>query len=192
VDSQTIAYIAILVLGTASYAVGIKQVIDDTYSPSIFSRCVWLLLAINSFAGVLLSSGSGAAILLAGVLLAGNAAMCLVSFWKGNKDFGRLELFCIGLLVISGLLWILVDAPLVNLGISLFAHLVGAIPTYRKVWSNPETESTPFWSLFLAASIISIFASEDFNLTTIIFPLYYTLFDGSMFILSIRRKRPKK
>jgi hypothetical protein len=129
--------------------------------------------------------------LLAGILLVGNSAICITSFWKGTGSFGKLEWVCVALLIISGLVWILFKAPLVNLGIGLLAHFIGAAPTYKRVWKRPSSESTAFWSLFFAASILSIFASQDASLGAILFPIYFTLFDGSMFLLSMRRPRDK-
>jgi hypothetical protein len=184
---QNILYLLILLLGGASYTVGVKQMLEGKYAPSVFSRVVWLLLAVNSFAGVVLSKGSKASVLLAGILLVGNAAICLTSFWKGTRSFGKVEWVCVALLAVSGIVWLLFRAPLVNLGISLLAHFIGAIPTYRRVWDKPSSESTAFWSLFFAASVLSIFASRGQGLSTVVFPIYFTLFDGSMFALSIRR-----
>lgn len=132
---QNFLYLLILLLGIASYVSGLSQMLRGKYAPSVFSRLVWLLLACISFAGVIGSGGSGASILLAGILLAGNATICLVSFWKGSRDFGKLEIFCLVLLGVSALVWWLFNAPLVSLCISLLAHLVGALPTYKRVWA---------------------------------------------------------
>jgi hypothetical protein len=184
---QVTLYFLILLLGSASYAVGVRQMLQDKYAPSVFSRVVWLLLAMNSFAGVVLSKGSKASILLAFILLVGNAAICLTSFRKGTRSFGKLEMVCLSLLLISGFIWLFFHAPLVNLGIGLLAHFIGALPTYRRVWREPSSESTAFWSLFFAASALSIFASKGHTLSAIVFPIYFTLFDGSMFALSMRR-----
>jgi hypothetical protein len=183
---QTILYLSILLLGSASYTVGVWQMLHGKYAPSVFSRVVWLLLAVNSFAGVVLSKGSKASVLLALILLAGNAAICLTSFWKGTRSFGKLEWFCVALLIVSGLVWVFFRAPLINLGLSLLAHFIGAAPTYKRVWHNPKTESTAFWSLFFGASVLSIFASSGNTLSAVVFPIYFTLFDGSMFFLSAR------
>lgn len=188
---QNILYALILLLGLASYTAGLSQMFQGKYAPSVFSRVVWLLLAAISFAGVLGSNGSTASTLLAGIFLAGNASICLVSFWKGSRDFGRLELVCLALLAVSSLVWILFKAPLLSLCISLFAHLVGALPTYKRVWSKPESESTLFWFFFFAANVLGIFASKGSSLEAIVFPVYFTLFDGSLFILSIRGNRGK-
>lgn len=184
---QNFLYLLILLLGIASYASGLSQMLRGKYAPSVFSRLVWLLLACISFAGVIGSSGSRASILLAGILLAGNAAICLVSFWKGSRDFGKLEIFCLVLLGVSALVWWLFNAPLVSLCISLLAHLIGALPTYKRVWADSGSESTLFWFFFFAASLLSIFASAGSSLAAIALPVYFTLFDGSLFVLALRK-----
>lgn len=186
---QSALYITILLLGSASYIIGVKQILKNKYSPSLFSRVVWLLLAINSFAGVLLSDSTNASVLLGAIILAGNLAVTLVSIKKGSREFGKLEYFCIAMLVVSGVVWILFSAPLVNLAISLFAHFIGALPTYKKVIVDPFSESTSFWSLFFLASLLSIFANGNTNFTSVILPIYFTLFDGSIFALTLRKIR---
>lgn len=183
---QILLFTLILLFGTASYAVGLWQMLHGAYAPSVFSRVVWLLLALNSFAAVVLSGGTKPSIVLAAILLAGNAAVCAVSFWKGVRAIGRLEYFCLATLALSGMVWLLYDAPLVNLGMSLVAHFIGALPTYRKVWQDASSESTAFWSLFFVASVLSIAASWGQPLQLMVFPVYYALFDGSMFVLAAR------
>ena len=180
--------IVIAILAGASYLLGLVQMLRGSYKPSTFSRIVWLLLGVNGFAGVLLSSTSTAAVLLAGISLLGSAAMCVLSFWKGVRTIGKLEYVCIVLLIVSGLIWIFFEAPLVNLFISLFAHFIGAVPTYKKVWLEPKSESWGFWSLFFFASVLSIFASPGSSIKDVVFPIYFSLFDGSIFFLSLRRK----
>ena len=102
---------------------------------------------------------------------------------------GSLEWICLGLLVISGGLWLVIDAPLINLSIGLLAHLIGALPTYKRVWEDGSSESTAFWSLFFIASIFSVVVSQGEPVQNMLFPIYFVLFDGSMTILSLRRQK---
>lgn len=186
-------YVMIILFGTASYVVGVRQMLLGKYRPSVFSRVIWLLLAINSFAGVVLSHSSRASIVLASILLLGNGAICLTSFWKGSHEFGKLEIMCLILLAISVVIWLSVDAPLVNLAISLLAHFIGAAPTYRKVWRDPSSESTPFWALFFVASLSSVLASDLRDPVAIILPIYFAFFDGGMTLMSARKPaKPSK
>ncbi len=161
--------------------------IVNKYAPSVFSRTVWFLLAVNSFAAVIVSNSADASITLALSLLIGNAAMCLVSFWKGTKLFGWLEIVCLMLLLLSGIFWITIDAPIINLLIGLSAHFIGAVPTYKQVWQMPKGESKMFWGLFFLASVLSLVVSLDQSLTKVILPFYFILFDGSILLLCFRK-----
>ncbi len=180
-------YSLITLLGISSYALGILKMLQNKYKPSLFSRVIWVLLSINSFAGVLLSHSSTSSILLGGILLFGNMGMCLISIFKGTRAVGQLEYICLILLCISGLVWVISDLPLVNLVISLLAHFIGAVPTYKKVWNHPESEDITFWLLFFLASILSIAVSAASSIETIILPIYFTLFDGSILLLALQK-----
>jgi hypothetical protein len=179
----------ILLFGTASYAAAVWQMLRGKYQPNTFSRVIWLLLAINSTAGVILSQSSAASILLAWVFLVGNSAMCVISFWYGTRRFGYLEMVCITLLLVSTLLWMTASNPLLNLGIGLFAHFVGAAPTFKSVYQNSKSESFAFWSLFFLASVFSLAASIGSPINSVIFPLYFVVFDGTMMGLCLRKQR---
>lgn len=184
-------YIVITILGLSSYIIGLWKILINQYSPSTFSRVVWVLLAVNSFSSVALSNSSQASLLLAAISLAGNIAICIASFWKGTKEMGQLEYVCVALLILSGLVWIFFNAPLVNLGISLLAHFIGAGPTYKKVFRNPHSENMAFWLLFFLASVLSIFVSDTMSFKAIILPVYYALFDGSIIVLILRKSMMK-
>jgi len=185
---RTALLLLILLFGSASYITGAIQILRDRYKPSVFSRIVWLLLAINSYAAVLVSHSGTSSIVLSFIFLLGNTLICLLSFWKGSRNFGRLEFVCLILLAISGFVWIAFSVPLINLGIGLAAHFIGALPTYKRVWENGSSESAAFWSLFCIASLLSIFAANGASIKDLLFPIYFTLFDGSMTVLALRKQ----
>lgn len=184
-----ILFFLILLFGTGSYVVGVSQILQGKYKPSLFSRVVWLLLAANGFAGVVIGDGSKASVVLAAIFLIGNALVCLASVFKGTREFGRIEYICTALLVLSGMVWIFFDAPLVNLSVTLIAHFIGGVPTLKRVWVEPSSESTGFWSLFFFASLLSVFASPFTSVSAIIFPLYFVVWDGALTFLSLRKAK---
>lgn len=178
----------VLGFGTASYAGGARDVLVRGYAPNVFSRVVWLLLAGISTAGVIASGSGSGAVLLAVVFLVGNAVICLLSLWRGTRGVGRLEHVCLAILVLSGVVWLVFDAPVVSLVLSLLAHLVGGAPTYRRAWERPASESAGFWSLFFLASVCSLLATLGEPAQALVFPLYFVLFDGGMTALALRRR----
>lgn len=168
---------------------GSTQIIRGRYKPSLFSRFVWLLLAVNSFAGVVVSKSTKASALLSLIFLIGNAVIFLLSLWRGNRNIGAIELVCSGLLVVSALLWITIDSPTVNLAIGLLAHFIGALPTYKRVWEDGSSESAAFWSLFFIASLLGVVSGIGEPINKLLFPIYFALFDGSMTFLSLRKAK---
>ena len=146
------------------------------------------MLGINSFAGVALSGGTAASVILAATLFIGNFAVFIVSLKKGSHQFGLVEKISLALLVISGLTWIFLDAPLVNLAIGLVAHFIGGLPTIWRTFKEPQTEKYLHWYFFLIASLLSIVASPDKSISVILFPVYFAIFDGIMIVLANRKR----
>lgn len=186
--SEQTVNIIVLVLGLTAYATAVIQMLQGVYSPSFFSRGVWFLLGIISFAGVFLGGGSSASVVLAATLLLGNTAVFAVSYKKGSREFGNVEKISLLLLVAAVGVWAVFDSPYLGLVISLVAHFIGGVPTIWRVFKRPESEQAYHWYFFFVGCIISIVASEDKALTAILFPLYFAVFDGLVIALANHKR----
>jgi hypothetical protein len=186
---HTLLFTSIMITGLGAYLFAVRNIHLGNYRPNLFSRAVWFLLNINTLAGVLVSHSSPSSLLLSSILVFGSGLMLVFSIQNGRRHFGRLEIICLGLLVASIVVWTLFRAPLVNLTISLLAHFIGALPTYRQAWRRPRTESKIFWMFFFICSLLSLIASHGEPIIKQLVPLYYTLFEGSMFLLTMRSLR---
>lgn len=185
---ENIYFVLIAMLGVATYGSAVYQILYGTYSPSFFSRGVWLLLGINSFVGVLFGNGTQASVILAATLLVGNLAVFLVSYKKGSRKFGTVEKLSLVLLIIALLIWIFFKAPFVTLVISLAAHFIGGIPTIWRAAKKPESEQAVHWYFFFTACIVSIIASPEKSISAILFPVYFAFFDGIIILLANRKR----
>lgn len=182
-------FILIALTGIVSYAFAVYNIHKGNYQPNLFSRAVWFLLNINTLIGILASQSPAASLLLGGILVFGSGLMLAFSIKCGRRHFGTTEFICVVLLALSLIVWLVFQAPLVNVSISLLAHSIGAVPTLRQVWKKPRTESKIFWMLFFVCSALSLIASSGQPLAMQLVPLYYTVFEGSMFLLSLRNLR---
>lgn len=189
---QELLYVLILVLAAVGYGSGVVQMLSGKYSPSFFSRGVWFLLTINSFAGVLLGEGSNSSVLLAGTFFVGSAALFALSYKKGSREFGLAEKVSLGLLIISGVMWLLLDAPFAGLIISLVAHFIGGIPTIWRIIKVPSSEQAYHWYFLFSACVLTIIASPEKRITTILFPAYFAVFDALISLLVNRRLLRKR
>lgn len=176
----------------ASYAIGSRSIFKNKYKPSIYSRVIWLLLAINNLASVVLLKNNFSVLILAGLGLLGNLMILLLSVKKSQKTFGRTEIISTALLSLSLLIWIFTRLPILNLTIGLITHFIGGVPTYKKVINNPRDEDILFWFFFFMASLLAFLNIDRTNFSSYLYPLYFVLFDGLMTILSARRYLNKR
>ncbi len=176
------------VLGLTAYGTAVYQMIKGVYAPSFFSRGVWFLLGINSLAGVILGGGSKSSIILASTLFIGNLAVFITSYSKGTREFGRVEKISLTLLIVSTLLWVVLDAPFIGLVLSLIAHFIGGIPTILRVAKEPQTEQAYHWYFFFVASLLAVVVSGTGDLRSIVFPIYFAFFDGLIILLANRKR----
>lgn len=177
----------IAIFAGLSYLIGFYAILQNKYRPNLFTRIVWLALAVNNLISVVNLHNQKATIVLALVTLAGSILMFLGSIYRGEKVWTKNETVPSVLLGISLLLWIFTDIPILNLCIGLVAHFLGSIPTVVRVIKNPESENMPFWLFFAVASIIALSVTSLGSIKDYLFAIYFCIFDGSMALLSLRK-----
>lgn len=91
------------------------------------------------------------------------------------------------------LLWWWFDSPLPTLYSGLFVDLVGALPTIRKSWVQPESEDLLTWILFVAANALNLFAIREWSLVMASYPVYMVFITALMVgVLVLSRNRRRK
>ncbi len=179
--------ILIIFFSSISYLIGFYAIVKKGYRPSLFTRMVWLALALNNLYSVIKLGNEIPTISLAWVTFLGSLLILIGSIFKGERTFGRNEKIASVLLVASLLLWLYGGIPIINLLIGLIAHLIGSIPTVVRAVKEPESENIPFWFFFALGSLIAFLSTDNSSFKGYIFILYFLIFDSAMVMLSLRR-----
>ena len=66
---------------------------------------------------------------------------------------------------------------------------LGAIPSLRKTWIDPASESLAAWLLFLAGNTLNMATLENGSLEIVAYPLYLTIVAGVFVLLQLRPNR---
>lgn len=177
----------IILLITASYFFGAKAILENKYFPNIYSRIIWLLLAINGLVSVILLKNSPSIVLFALMGFMGCLLIFVLSLKKSKKVFGPIEFISTIFLFLSLGFWIFTRLPFLNLTIGLIISFIGGIPTFIQVIKNPNDEDVLFWLFFALASGVTLFDSHSTNISGYLFPLYYLVINFSMTLLCLRR-----
>lgn len=157
------------ILATAIALANKVPYITDIYrlktTPHSYSWLIWTLLQVTG-ALIMLSGGAGfgVASLLAGTVLCG--FIFLLSLRYGTKNITTFDTICfVGALCATGVWFILHDAVLSILFVSAI-DLLAFLPTFRKAYVEPYSETVSTYFLSAVAEVFALFALGSVTFTT--------------------------
>ncbi len=170
----------------------IRDIIKKKTEPHMYSWLVWTVLQIVGVAAQLKDgAGYGAWALAVGAFFC--FVIFILSFWYGTKNISKFDIAClvaslcaIGIyLFIKDPVWATVVVALVDFG--------GFLPTFRKGFEEPFTETVSTFALSASANALSIIALQHYSVTTVLYigSLFVTNSSFATMIL-LRRKILKK
>lgn len=171
----------------ASYYFGAKAILENKYKPNLYSRVIWLILAINGTISVILLQNASSVIWLALLGLVGNIVIFSLALKKSQRIFGPIEKISTILLIVSMLLWILLRSPILNLTIVLLVTFIGGIPTYLGAMKDPKSEELLFWLFFALGSLISLIYTDHTSIVEYLYPLFFFVVNTGVTALCLRR-----
>lgn len=181
-----------VLIGFVGYGFYIQGILAGKVKPHAFSWLVWgILTAVGFFAQIV--GGGGPGTWVTGF----TAAMSFVFFIVGLGSSSRALItrsdwiFFIGaLLAIPP--WYLTGNPLWSVIIITVIDAIAYIPTFRKAYQDPDTESLRHSSLQCLKFIFGIIALKSFSLVTMLYPASLVLANGAFVaMLALRRSRNK-
>lgn len=159
---------ATIVLGLLTYIPYFRSIYNKQTKPHVFSWLVWGLLgAIAYFAQ--LSDGAGPGAWVNGV----TALICFIiagiAFSHGEKNITRYDwVTFIGALSAIPV-WYFTQNALYAIILVTLIDALGFYPTFRKSWMKPGEENALTYGLSAAKYGLSIFAIENFTMTTVLY-----------------------
>lgn len=173
----TVEFIALmtgLILSVLSYFPYVWMVLRRRIKPHLFSWFIWgfstlivLIAQIEKGAGI----GAG--------IVAFNSFMCLfiaaLSLKYGEKNIRRSDWIILAVSMLAIPVWLITHSPLYAVILLTAIDTIAMIPTLRKAWLKPYEESISMFALTALKFAVSLFALEQFNLTTALFPAVIAL-----------------
>lgn len=115
-------------------------------------------------------------------------ALLSIKYGEGGIE-NKTDIFCFFGAIVSIILWIIFDNPVVALVASLAVDSFAIVPTIKKSYLRPEGED--FWAWFGTgmADSLNMFAVEKFTFAILVYPIYMLVSDLIIiFILLLRKK----
>lgn len=183
---QATAGAAAGVLSLAAFApYALSAIRNPNKRPHRATWCIWtlvgILLAIGNY-----SNGVRAGIWLPLSFILGPALLAIISLKHGEGGWSLLDRFCITGALVSAGIWWMTDDPFLMLLINIGIDALGAIPTIKKSYHEPEAEDPIFWYLASAATALNLVAIETWSVAAAVYPVYMFLLMGTISLFELR------
>lgn len=158
----------------------------------MYSWLIWTILQIVGVAAQLKDgAGYGAWALAVGALFC--FTIFLLSFKYGTRNISRFDLVCLIAAVGAIGIYLYIDNPVWATIVVAVVDFVGFLPTFRKGFQEPFSETTSTFMLSAMANALSFTALQNYSVTTVLYiaSLFFTNLSFATMIL-IRRGVLKK
>lgn len=169
-----------------------RDIIKGKTHPHIYSWTLWCLLTILIVA-LQIKGGAGPATWItaaAGLLCVG---VIVLSLKNGKRDITRSDTAVAILSLIAMGFWLIADQPVVSIVLVVIADLLAFVPTVRKSWNKPHTETLSLYVNNTIRFAIAVAAVKSYTLLAVLWPAAWVVANGLFStMLIVRRKQTKK
>lgn len=165
-----------------SYGIMIKSMLKGLARPNRTTRFVVMVANIIQTLA-LLQSGNNVSVWLTGVFAINNVIIFILSIKFGMGGWDKLDIICLLLSILGLILWKLTSIPEIGLFLAIASDFTCFVPTIIKSYKRPETEEWKFYGLDFIAALFNLFATTNWRISSIIFPVYILFIDGLLMSL---------
>ncbi len=177
-----------VILTFVGYIPYIQDILKKKTTPHAFTWAVWTLAGFIAYAlQVVGGAGVGSWALLAACIVC--FVIFILSLRIGSKDITFSDAIFFILALISLFLWLVIKQPVWSVILATAVELLGFVPTIRKSWNKPYSETLFTYEVCIFRHGLSLFALQKFNVLTALYPLAWTAANIIFTVILITRRK---
>lgn len=155
--------------------------------PHAFSWFIWGVISSIGFAAQF-AEGAGAGSWARGF----GAFTCFllvgISLFRGEKNITRGDWITLIVALSAIPLWMITKTPLWSVVLVCLIDTAGYLPTVRKSWTKPQSESAISYSLGSLGALLTLLAIENYTMATWLYPAVLVASNGAMALFLLSRR----
>ncbi len=161
---ETIAIIASLlaIVGNVPY---LLDIVHKRVEPHPYTWLVWTLVSAIAFFGQV-AKGAGIGALPTGASEIFTVIIFLFSLQYGFKHVTKTDTYFLIFALLAFIPWILTSDPTVSVVIVVSIDVIAFIPTLRKTYHHPNTETPLLYGMNVLRHILTLFSLQAYNIAT--------------------------
>jgi inorganic pyrophosphatase len=184
------AIIALIISLLAFYPY-LRDIFLKKTKPHVYTWFIWTITQSTAVYALWYGGGGwGAVELTVGTFLV--FIIFLFSLTRGTKNVTKSDTIVLFIALLSVLIWWILDNPIFSVIMVSLIDFFGYIPSYRKCWNDPWSETLSTWLLFAIGNIFAIFALNEYNVLTLTYLITIIIGNIILIIISLLRRNLKK
>jgi hypothetical protein len=184
---KTFFVILSVAAGLAAFLPYLRDIISRKTKPHVYTWLIWAITQGTATVGIYYGGGGwGGLELTIGTLFV--IAIFLFSLKYGTKNITKADTIILIIVLIAILLWWQLKQPLLSVLMVSAIDVFGYMPTFRKSYQNPWSETLTSWILFAMSDIFSILALSSYNLLTVTYLISIATANIALFLFCILRR----
>jgi len=168
----------------------LRHVLKGRAQPHPYTWMVSSIVSLITFFGMVVK-GAGIGALPTAVSEGFTIIIFLSSLKYGFKKIPKNDAVYLVIALLGIIPWILTKDPTLSVIIAVGIDVISFIPTLKKTWNHPETETSSVYSMNVARHILTLFSLQSYNVATTFHSIAMIIINSVVTSL-IFRKHPAK
>ncbi len=161
---EALAVIAALLSATGNIPY-LRDTLRNKIQPHPYTWLMWSVVSGVSVTGQF-AKGGGVGSLPAAISELFTIVIFLASLRYGFRNIDKRDHYFL-LVALAGLVpWAVTDDPTLSVAVVVGIDVIAFIPTLRKAWRKPDSESSLLYAMNVLRHILTLFALEAYNIAT--------------------------
>ncbi len=175
------------IVGNVPY---LRDIVKKRVEPHPYTWLVWTVVSCIIFFGQV-AKGAGIGALPTAASEIFTVIIFFFSLRHGFKNIRKIDAVFLAIALLGIIPWILTKDPTVSVVIAVSIDLVAFMPTIRKTWNRPETETPILYGMNVLRHILMLFSLEAYNIATTLHSIAMIVTNTLMTVLIMRKKKPR-
>lgn len=172
------------IVGNVPY---LRDVISRRVQPHPYTWLVWTIVSAVTFFGAV-QKGAGVGAIPTGAAEIFTVIIFFFSLQYGFKQIKRIDTYFLIVALLGLIPWALTKDPTLSVIIVVSIDFVAFIPTLRKTWQHPKTETPILYSMNVTRHILTLFSLQAYNIATTLHSIVMIILNSIMSSIIILKK----
>jgi len=173
------------VIGNVPY---VRDVFTNKIQPHPYTWLVWSVVSGVTLAGQV-AKGGGIGSIPTAISEMFTILIFIVSLRYGFRNIVRKDTYFLMAALLGLIPWALTNDPTISVIIVVGIDVVAFIPTLRKTWRKPESETPVLYAMNVLRHILTLFSLEAYNVATTLHSIAMIVTNTVMTAFILRRKK---